>query len=368
MPNRLQSYIAITLISILVLSSLSSGYGQCIETLRTARTVYDEGRLHELEGILQSCLDDKKGFNSEERTEAYRLLILSYIYQDQPDLADDAMLKLLRANPRFKPDPNTDPNELINLYNTFRTDPIYRFGFKLGGNYSLVNVRESYSINSAFDTNGKFNSNVSIGFALFIERDFFQKRFTFRAEPTFSLYKSTYNSTGFPIETSQDTTTVNWEYVETQTWVGLNLLTRYRILKKMTLSKKKGTTVGDRLNPNIIFGPSIQYLLSSVSSNTTNVQGGESASGADLDYLELEVRETINLSIEAGIGFIFSSRKYATTVDLTYRYGLTNITDKNHAPDLSYRYGRAMSDLNMNTINISVGFMLNKYDPKKLTN
>ena len=89
------------LITILIFSSCIEVFAQtaCTQTLRRARTVYDEGRVQEMESLLEGCI--KNGFTDEERTEAYRLLILSYLYLDEPDKADNAMLALLRDNPEF---------------------------------------------------------------------------------------------------------------------------------------------------------------------------------------------------------------------------------------------------------------------------
>jgi len=79
----------------------------CTQTLRRARTVYDEGRIQEMESLLESCI--KSGFTDEERTEAYRLLILSYLYLDEPEKADEAMLALLKDNPQFAINERVDP-------------------------------------------------------------------------------------------------------------------------------------------------------------------------------------------------------------------------------------------------------------------
>ena len=356
--KKYKLYIYLSLLTFFLLGNLNLGFSQgCIEILRTARAVYDEGRLHELPTLLESCL--KKGFNNEEKTEAYRLLILSYIYQDQPALADQAMLSLLRTNPLYNIDPDTDPNELINLYKTFRTGPIYRIGLKFSGNYSLVNILKTYSTSNGRTANGDYKSNISVGGSVFIEKDFIQKRLALRAEASFSLYKMTYLGQAFAKDEAPDLFTTVYEDVEVQSWAGLGILGKYSFLRNSNIGKK--------IHPGFILGASAQYLLSSKSSNTTDIDGGESASGADLDFLETGIREKINLSAIAGIGVAFPSGKSAFTIELTYQYGLENITDKNNSPELNFRYGRAMSDLSINTVNLAVAYMLNKYSPKKLS-
>lgn len=359
MIQKYKQPIYISLLTLLLLGSLSQGFSQgCIETLRNARTVYDEGRLHELPDILKSCL--KKGFTEEEKTEAYRLLVLSYIYQDQPALADETMLALLRSNPLYDTDEETDPNELINLLKTFRTNPVFRWGIKVKGTYSAVNIIKTYSIGNSLNSNGKYTGDVGFGVALFAEKDFVRNQLTVRFEPSFTTYKMTYTGSAFEKDDSPDETTVDFLDEENQSWIGVDLLARYSFLKN--------TKFGKKITPTFILGPSGQFLFSSNSSNTTGVKGGESASGADLDFKETNIRKAINISGVAGIGIIVPLGKMSFITDLTYQYGLVNITDKNNSSELNLRYGRAMSDLSLNAFNISFGLMFNVYSPKKLSN
>src|SRR6187551_2306146 len=82
----------------------------CAQTLRLARATYEQGRLHEIEGQLKDCLAN--GFKPEEKalkTEGYRILCLSYIYLEEPEKADDAMLKLKQNDPYYAPNPQVDP-------------------------------------------------------------------------------------------------------------------------------------------------------------------------------------------------------------------------------------------------------------------
>lgn len=361
MIKNLKPLASLCLLLFMLFANSNKTYSQCIETLRSARTVYDEGRLHELPGILESCL--KNGFNEEEKTEAYRLLALSYIYQDQPVLADQAMLDLLRANPRFKIDPDTDPNELINLYKTFRTDPIFRWGFKGIATYSMVNITKAYGVHNVIDSDGAYSGNIAIGGMLFIEKDFFNNRITVRAQPSYTSYKMTYSGTSSPSDEDPLVPSIEWaEDIESQAWLGLNVSLRYGILKK------KG--IGRKLKPHIILGPSVQYLQSSSSANETKIDVDNTESGADIDFLDPinSNRKKLNLSAIGGLGIILPLGKMSFVTDVTYQYGLVNITDKHYSPELSLKYGRAMSDQTLNAISVSVGLMFNQYSPKKLSN
>src|SRR4051812_40329491 len=72
----------------------------CAQTLRLARSTYDQGRLHELPELLKNCLEN--GFTKPEKVEAYKFLALSYTYLEEPDQADAAMLMLLQTDHYFE--------------------------------------------------------------------------------------------------------------------------------------------------------------------------------------------------------------------------------------------------------------------------
>jgi hypothetical protein len=358
MNKNLKYYSLIIITAFTVLGSLNKTNAQCLENLRQARTIYDEGRLHEIYDVLKGCLEGDN-LNEEEKTEAYRLIILSYIYQDQPLKADEAMLGLLHMNKLYKTDPETDPNELINLYGTFRTDPIYRYGGKFNVNYSLVNVINTYSIGPSDVADGLYNSQISIGGALFIERDFFQNKVALRLEGTYSIYQTQYTAKGFQSETDTDISINQYDNTETQSWAGMNLLAKYSFMKNSALGKK--------INPYILLGPSVQFLVKSASANQTTVIGGETATGKDIIFSDEGIRENLNLSLIAGLGTNFPFGKISGFIELMYQHGFSDITNNHNSSELAWRYAIAISDVSMSTLNINLGLMINKYSPKKLT-
>src|SRR3954465_3021621 len=96
-----------------------SAQSSCTQTLRSARSVYDQGRLQELPDLLEGCL--KNGFSVQEKVQAYKLLTLAYIYLEEAAKADAAMLALLNTDHYFEINLTTDPAEFVALYKTFRT-------------------------------------------------------------------------------------------------------------------------------------------------------------------------------------------------------------------------------------------------------
>ena len=137
----------------------------CGQKLLLAQSVYDEGRLQDIEGLLANCLETN-GFTDQEKVEAYKILTLTHIYLEEPEKADEAMLKILQTNPYFQINEGVDPPEFIALYKTFRTRPIYRLGARLGSNGSLPNVAARTSV---VEGSSQYSSKINFSTGLVAE-------------------------------------------------------------------------------------------------------------------------------------------------------------------------------------------------------
>ncbi|WP_040497063.1 outer membrane beta-barrel protein [Fulvivirga imtechensis] len=339
---------AVSLFTILSISAF--GQNVCTQTLRQARSVYDEGRIHELPALLESCL--KSGFTDDEKTEAYRLLILSYIYLDEPEKADQTMLALLNHNHEFQINPQADPAEFISLYGTFRTKPVFRAGLRAGGTYSLVNVINSYGVHNLSGATASYTGNAAIEAAAIIEKDF-TDRIIGQAEIVFSSNKFTYENENFPDDDGLPYARV--VAIETQSWLGLNILGQYNVFPDK------------RYQLHAIFGPSVRYLLADDAKIETEFpKGGEQASGADEDLSPF--RNSLNFGLSAGVGVKRKLGKQYFLMDVKYHYGFKNITKVHYDNSrLSTYYGFGLNDMTVSSVSVSVGLLFQYFNPKKLT-
>src|SRR5690606_22162750 len=87
---------------------------------------------------------ENRQFSDEERVRALKLLTLVHIFSDQEALAEQSMIRLLRADPEHILDPLVDPAELFFLYQQFRTAPIFRIGVRGGMNATMPLVLAEY--------------------------------------------------------------------------------------------------------------------------------------------------------------------------------------------------------------------------------
>jgi hypothetical protein len=338
------------LITVCVLESKAQT--ACTQTLRQARTVFDEGRIHELEGLLSSCI--KNGFNDEERTEAYRLLILAHIYLDETDKADESMLDLLKDNHGFTINEKADPSELINLYATYRTKPIFYVGAKFGVNTTIINVQKAYGVNDQNSTNGTFKNSFGFTGALFFEKKIFQK-FTAHADLAYGV-----NSFEFSNSYIQDFNTglpqIEVLAIETQTSLAFSLQMQYRIFNRIT-----------KWDPYIGLGGTVNYLTKSEAEITTQRDEGSTKSGAPVDLVKEGFRSNLNPTADLELGVKRKAGLNFFTTSIRYSYGFTNITEKHYDNGLlSIGYGLVPNDINTQSITLSIGYIFSYYSPKKL--
>ncbi|QLH31730.1 MAG: hypothetical protein HWD62_04205 [Cyclobacteriaceae bacterium] len=136
----------ILVLFVFVTSGVMAQGSSCAQAVRLAQSVYDQGRLHELEDIINKALGSQSApCGQAEQISLLKLLTLTYIYLEEPEKADATMLKLLQTDNYFQINPAVDPAEFVALYNTFRTNEIYRIGATLGVNATQPNVTNTVS-------------------------------------------------------------------------------------------------------------------------------------------------------------------------------------------------------------------------------
>jgi len=336
----------------------------CAQKLRLARSTYDQGRLHELKGLIESCLAN--GFTKQEKVEALKLLTMSYLYLEEPERADSSMLLLLKTDPFFEYNEDVDPQEFIGLYNTFRTKPIFNVGLKLGVNTTFNNVTANYYVSG--NAKGKLDYSPLIGFQLGLsfERVIFQnskmgflKRLTFAPEVILVPRTFAINNAQ-PLLGDNGASISEFDGTVNQSWLDLNVLLQYRLSKDR--KGKKST-----FNPYVTLGPSVNYLLSSTLQAVHTFKSGNVTSGPDLD-----VTPTVNtlvFSVVAGAGVKIKVGGIYLTGDIRYQHGIANITNPAKRTNLesAFDYGYVPDDYTINNVSVMVGGSYPVFRPKKKT-
>ena len=315
----------------------------CTQTLRTARSTYDQGRLHELPVLLEGCL--KNGFTQQERVEANKLLTLAYIYLEEPKKADEAMLELLRTDHYFEINHATDPAEFIALYRTFRTNPIYRLGAKIGANATQPNVLESVEANQG---TSKYKYRIGVQFHITADIPLTN---SLTLCPEIGIMQRSFKYENIVAE--QDTTFIS-TVTEKQSWASLPVSLHYQFNKFS-------------FKPYIALGVQTDYLLNASLSAERIRQGFQSIQQETEDFKAQ--RQKLNFSILAAAGARFKLGGGFVITEVRFYYGLTSISSKESAfqnNQLAFKYGYADSIFKINSLSVTAGYVYNIFNPKKL--
>ncbi len=346
--------ILVALVIFFLAKGVDAQISSCAQTLRLAQSTYEQGRLHELPALLEGCLKNtgSDGFTKENRVRAYTLLTLAYIYLEEPEKADEAMLNLLHTDPYFKPNPDVDPAEFIGLYKTFRTRPVYRLGVNFGINETQPNVS---SYNPISDGTAKYAYKIGIGGG-FVAEVPINDKLTAVANLLFLQKKFTNTSSSLLLTNSYSTSTGT----ESQGWLSLPLLVQYQLGDKRKFEKRK-------ILPFVEGGISTDYLLGSTIQGTQKRIENQAIDVKTFSIIAL--RQKINVSAMLGAGFKTRMAGGYFFAEARYSYGLLKNNNKatlynNQA--LLFDYKIIDGIFSLNSLYFNVGYVHNFFNPKKL--
>lgn len=350
-----------SLYAFLVFSLLSfSAHAQqtsCAQNLRLARATYESGRLHEVRLYLKSCIESSV---KQERVEAYKLLCLTYIYLEEPELADQNMLELLRTDHYFEINTASDPAEFVALYNRFRTKPIYRVGAKIGANVSHPKV-VSYLPSNELSSEYKFGFAFQGGLAADIPLKYLAGKLTLHPELIFLMRTFKYNNEGSytDIMPNDDEFTRRYETngLEKHAWISLPVSLLYQLKDK-------------KLKPYVGLGMSADYLFSAQNTFLRTKENATSLPEQSQDILSS--RNKINLSAIASLGIRLKVSGGFAIAELRYTHGVKKLNDLNaiysNLDRVNPTGGYVDGIFKINSLSFTLGYVYNRFNPKKLKN
>lgn len=391
------------LASILLFTSMAAAQSggstaSCTQILKLAQTTYEQGRLHEVPNLLESCLK-REEFSAEESRDAYKLLTQTYIYLEEPEKADAHLILLLRADPFFEIDEAVDPAEFIALYRKFRSKPLFRVGIKGGVNGTFPQLTTHFyagANNSAtaggYQPAGKYSIGVGPQFGATIERDLFLKNkyrnnwkqrlsaaadllifsrtFAYNTPSLFTPDKATLaNNDPTPAPGKVDVTVK-------QQWFDFSPLLQYR------LSKYSST-----FSTYVTLGPAVSILLDANSTPVTSITPiGGSTNTLTNEVNQENAYKSVVFAAQTGAGFKFRIGKVYVTGEFRYVFGLNKVIDpkKRSATasttvflptgestsrpthDAIFDFGFQNNDFKQSNLAANVGFLIPVFSPKKL--
>lgn len=338
----------------------------CAQTLRLARSTYDQGRLHELPEMMKSCLEntaDHNGFTKQERVEAYRILTLAFIYLEEPAEADKTMLLLLQTDHFYRPNPDVDPAEFQALYKKFRNWPIFRIAIKGGVNYTMASTKSATPVGAASAGNGSYVPSIGFHATVAFEKDVFGqsknailKRLSIAPEVAIGSRAFRYENSGLQQADVDGALLQQVESTYNQTWFDVNGIIQFKLKKEESI-----------WNSYVLLGGGANLLLAA--KNPTQTSSPKSTvTGTDVEtktnYKPMIQSLVTGLGVKRRVGEIF------VVGEVRYQYGLTNPIDpaKRTNLELQLDYGISHNNFSQSSLMINLGVTIPKFKPKKLYN
>jgi hypothetical protein len=338
------------------------------QTLRLAQSIYEQGRLHELPslpGLKDSAIVN---YSKSDQERAYRLLTLAHIYLEEPEKADESMLKLLNASHFYEPSDEVEPAEFMGLYKTFRTKPVFNVGLKFGVNGTLPLLNSIYYVSNNAPGKGKYAVGIGVNVGFVFEKEIlgrsknkFYGRGKLMFAPEIFYTTRTFKYTN-PALFANDSTIANAHpsaasqtATISQTRIDINPIIQWK------------ASTSNTFIPYLGFGPGISYLLSAKNTLVLTREGGAGVvSGPDVVYSASYHKIVPSLIGMAGLKYRFG--EFYVLAEFRVQYALTDPVNTNSRTNTSGAFDYNFQLPNYKPLNLmaNLGFVFPYFNPIKL--
>jgi len=341
-------YAGTFILLMLLLHSFSSrAQNDCSKTLQEARNQYDLGTIDEIPKMLGPCMQE--GFTRSQRIEAYKLLILAYLFDDDQFDAEKTMTEFLKRYPEYEIMPN-DPVEFIHLFETYRTTSEFSIGLQAGFNLTNPRIIQNYSQLdlSTSEPSDVTGSGYQIGLGA---GRYLGKRLMINMELQWARLSYTFKD-GNTIIQEDGKYIENFDYKEELNKLTLPVTALFEINNGKLLWFIRG-------------GGSVNYILSA--SGTSQVMiNDRPENGKKVDIKDY--RNAYYFCAQIGTGIHYKIPRGFLAVDLRYNVGINNLVRTETRFDNDYSgsiFEYLDDDFGLNTFTFSLGYYFSFYTPKK---
>lgn len=343
------TYIFIILIFLTVFHSPFHVNAQdnCLQVLENAEKLFDEGIIEKIPELLEDCL--KKGFDSDERIRARKLIILSHLFDNRPEEAEEVMSDLLRDAPEYQIQPG-DPSEFSSLYSSFKTFPFLSIGILGGVNLATATMVEPYGPYDAEWNEGSFSFATP----------------EYHAGVGVNVYLT-------------DRWEISLEGIYTRTsFLWSNLQYDFAQIDKKEIYQKVEIPLsftydfpGQQWKPYLRLGASYGLVISASADyeRTYTDTGLETFTPVEENGIDISNRrETSTINAVAGTGIKYRIPRGYLVLDLRYFYGLTDIVNPENRweQETVFSFYDADGNFQVDYFTISIGLRYSFYKSKKL--
>lgn len=338
--KQLIRYTSILVLFLLSNISFAQETSSCAFKLQEAESLYETGILDSIPSMLRSCIKND-GFDKEELARAYKLLILTYQFQDYQEMAEATMLKFIKEFPEYELKA-TDPVEFKYLHQSFQTFPTFSVGLIGGGNGSYARIIEPYSEGNTNNYEGEYSAK-------------------YRFQGGIQLKKYITDEIDINLDVMYVSKTIDYHVLQNSYY------TKYS--ENQSLLSFPLTATYDfslwNINPFVRAGVNFDYLLSANANfeKTLNGISMDKETGIDIT----KDRNPLNVSAVIGGGLKFSIKKGYLMLDLRYNVSFMNMVNGEDRYDgLKYGlYNYVDDDFTLNNFYFSAGWVYSFYKTRR---
>jgi opacity protein-like surface antigen len=344
-----QEYIILKCILVFIITGtiynpvFSQDQGNCAEKLKTAQTLFERGQVDQVPALLNDCL--KSGFSREESLTAYKLLIQSFLFEDNEQKADSTMMEFLSRNPEYKVSA-TDHSSFVHLYNNFNLKKVVQLSVHLGTNIPNISVIKQISHASipGKNTYGNYSFNLYAS----IEASFrLTQKLQFNAEVGYSQisFQNKEEFMGFGES--------RYNEKQLRFIIPLTVTYDFRNFGKLTPYGRAGA------------GPSFILNTNAQASFENYVDPRSSLPGRDFD--RHDARISTDLTAQLGAGLKFKIRQGFLFAEVRSDFGILNqsLGKGLYNQELSWHYNYIDDRFRINSLNFNLGYTRIFYKPLK---
>ncbi len=320
-----------------------NGQDDCGSKLLEARKLYKQGIIEDIPSMLKPCIEN--GFTRIQRNDAYKILILAYLFDGDQLNAENTMIEFLKKNPEYEV-MSDDAAEFVSLFESFRTLSVFSFGLKIGPNFTNPRIIEPYSTGNSEYTKSKniLGGGYQVGISL---NRYISKKLFLNLGINY-----VHNSYKF---TDEFTTNVNSELPIGTIVSFKESVNRYEIPLSLGYEFEYGA-----LNYFVRTGASISKI------GTVSGIPEMETTGAKITMTDF--RKRFFYSYHIGAGAKFKIPRGFLVLDIRYHFGLNNIVKSDlrfENPELNIKYHYLDDDFSLKSLSIAFGYYFSFYQPKK---
>jgi len=344
-----------------VFNQANSQTDECVIKLQEAERLYSLGQIENIPEMLGDCITE--GFNKDERLQAYKLIILTYLMDDNMRRADSAMADFLKRYPEYELTA-ADPAEFDYLFGSYKTLPLYSLGISLGTSLSSVNLIEQYgTYNLGMRSEPDYSiSGIPIRVGISFSR-FLTKGLDINLEVLYSSFNFSYENKAFGGLEVNEGEYAKVVYDESQSHLELPLSFTYELSQS-------------RIRPYLRLGFAVSYMFTANGNANLIYNYGthDIRKGETID--RLDNRNPFNYWGVGGVGVKFKITQGYFFADFRANIGINEQLNSGtryigdgssyELNDLTWYYGYTDNNFTINNLIFSVGYVRLFYKPIKL--